>query len=282
MTSQFESLKKFAAIALIPLTAMACQGSGGSGSIVPIVPATLSCPSTDVAYGVTVSNNLICFSLTTPATVAGSIPLTGMTAGENMMAIDMRPATKVLYGIGSTGQLYTIDTTTGLVTAVGTAVTYTGATSFGMDFNPTVDRIRVVTNNALNMRLNPDTGAVAATDNPVDYTGVEAVAYANNYAGALTTTLYDIGITSNNLIIQNPPNNGTLTTVGTNLGFNTDVNTSFDIYTDSTFVNHGYAVLTPLSATFSQLFTIDLSAGTATLVGEIEAGEVVRAFAVGL
>ena len=37
-------------------------------------------------------------------------------------------------------------------------------TAFGFDFNPTVDRIRVVSDTGQNLRLNPDTGAVAAVD----------------------------------------------------------------------------------------------------------------------
>ena len=39
-------------------------------------------------------------------------------------------------------------------------------TEFGVDFNPQVDRLRVVSNSGQNLRLHPDTGAVAAVDKP--------------------------------------------------------------------------------------------------------------------
>ena len=35
---------------------------------------------------------------------------------------------------------------------------------FGFDFNPTVDRIRLISDADQNLRLNPMTGGVAATD----------------------------------------------------------------------------------------------------------------------
>ena len=102
--------------------------------------------------------------------------------------------------------------------------------SFGFDFNPTVDRIRLVTNNDQNLRLNPETGMVAATDgtiNPAVAT-ITAVAYTNSFAGASTTTLYDIDVASDKLFIQNPPNNGTLTAVGS-LGVQALGEAGFDI-----------------------------------------------------
>jgi hypothetical protein len=36
-------------------------------------------------------------------------------------------------------------------------------TSFGFDFNPTVDRIRLVSDSGQNLRLNPNSGAGATT-----------------------------------------------------------------------------------------------------------------------
>ena len=86
----------------------------------------------------------------------------------------------------------------------------------GFDFNPTVDRIRVVTSNGENFRPNPETGAVAATDmniNRVKNAMVTGVAYTNNVTGAATTTLYDIDIYSK-LYKQLPPNDVKLVEVG--------------------------------------------------------------------
>ncbi|MEJ7701367.1 MAG: DUF4394 domain-containing protein [Pyrinomonadaceae bacterium] len=69
--------------------------------------------------------------------------------------------------------------------------------------------------------LNPGTPAVTAT------------AYTNNFAGATTTTQYDIDTGSDRLLIQNPPNNGTLVDVGA-LGVRCEV-----VLTDLTFLHAG-------------------------------------------
>lgn len=85
------------------------------------------------------------------------------------------------------------------------------------DFNPTVDRLRIVTNTGQNLRLNPETGGVAAVDgiiNGVAGAMITSVAYGNNVAGAATTTLYDIDITTDKLYRQDPPNNGTQVEIG--------------------------------------------------------------------
>ena len=42
---------------------------------------------------------------------------------------------------------------------------------FGFDFNPAADRIRVVSDSDQNLRLHPDTGAIAASDPPVQAPG---------------------------------------------------------------------------------------------------------------
>ncbi len=76
-------------------------------------------------------------------------------------------------------------------------------TSFGVDFNPTVDRLRVVSDTGQSLRVNVDTGATlvdAASRIPVPRwpaaTGVTGAAYTNNDADPNTaTTLYDIDST---------------------------------------------------------------------------------------
>ncbi len=124
-----------------------------------------------------------------------------------------------------------IDPVTGAATAVGAAFTPAlSGTAFGFDFNPTVDRIRVVSDTGQNLRLNPDTGAVAAVDGALNPGAPHVVgsAYTNNFAGATTTTLYAIDAATDQLLIQNPPNNGTLAPVGP-LGVDTGDDVGFDI-----------------------------------------------------
>jgi hypothetical protein len=139
----------------------------------------------------------------------------------------MRPATGQLYALGSSSRIYTIDYIAGTATPVGSAP-FTPAlkgTRFGFDFNPTVDRIRIVSDAGQNLRAHPDTGAIAATDGDLNYATndvaagvmpmVVAAAYINNDTHPATSTvLFDIDIALDTLVMQNPPNSGTLVTVG--------------------------------------------------------------------
>src|SRR4029079_4990933 len=88
-------------------------------------------------------------------------------------------------------------------------------TSFGVDFNPAADRLRIVSDSEQNLRVNPETGSVSNADTALNPAGnIVAAAYTNNVAGTTANVLYDIDSVSDQLQIQSPPNNGTLTLVG--------------------------------------------------------------------
>jgi hypothetical protein len=176
-------------------------------------------------------NNLISFDAQTPATILSTGTISGISAGQALVGIDFRPNTGELFGLGyntanGEARLYTLNLTTGVATAVGAAaITLApGLGKIGFDFNPTVDRIRVTGSNNNNYRLNPITGALAFTDTPLAYAAgdanaasnpsIGAVAYTNSFNGTTTTTLYNYDDSLNIFTIQNPPNNGTLNTVG--------------------------------------------------------------------
>ena len=187
-------------------------------------------------YGLGSDNTLHGFTSGNPLQEEGSVSISGLASGENVLAIDFRPATGQLYGVTNMSRLYTINPATGSALLVGTAPfsPALNGSVVGFDFNPTVDRIRLVTNNEQNLRLHPETGAVAATDgniNPGDRY-IAAVAYTNNYAGASSTTLYDIDLSDDQLYKQNPPNNGTLELVGP-LGLLATGEGGFDISPDN-------------------------------------------------
>lgn len=235
--------------------------------------------------GLTSTNTLVTFDSATPATITSTVVVTGLGVGETLLGIDFRPATGQLFGLGSASRLYTIDPSTGAATAVGTAGAFTlMGTEFGFDFNPTVDRIRVVSDADQNLRLNPATGALAAADTNLAFAAgdpnaavnpnVTGAGYTNSFAGSTTTTLYDIDSNLDILTIQNPPNSGTLNTVGS-LGVNTTAVLGFDIDPAG---NAAYAAL-QVGAT-SGLYRINLSTGLATLVGPIGAGLTIRGLAV--
>lgn len=236
----------------------------------------LAIPTQPVAYAVSQANTLLIFNPEQPGTQI-SKSIMGLQMGETIVGIDMRPVTGQLYALGSTSRLYTINTASGAATAV-VAAAFSPAlngVSFGFDFNPTVDRIRVVSNTGQNIRLHPTLGTVAATDmnlNP-GMPSVDAAAYTNSFPGTTTTTLYDIDFGADILYIQNPPNNGTLVSVGS-LGVNVDAANGFDIGGIS---GNAYALLSAGSS--NGLYKINLMTGAATLVSAFPVK--VNGFAIG-
>ncbi|MEO7924306.1 MAG: DUF4394 domain-containing protein [Chitinophagaceae bacterium] len=237
----------------------------------------LAIPTVPVAYSVEVStNNLLILNLQTPV-IPIFKPITGLQPGESVLGIDFRPATNQLYALGSTSRLYKIDLGTGVATAAGGVFgTLLSGTNFGFDFNPTVDRVRVVSNTGQNLRLDPNTGAIAAVDvalNP-GAPAVSAAAYTNNFVGAVTTTLYVIDPLAGNLYIQNPPNNGTLTLVGS-LGVGLSVDNGFDIGGVS-----GKAFGFFNTGSTNKIYNINLTTGAATEFTTVAA--TTRGFTVGL
>ena len=228
-------------------------------------------------FAVDTNNNLLHFDVSNPGKIDGLVSIQNLQPGENILGIDFRPATGTLYGLGSTSQLYVINLVTGFASPVGGPFSPALAgTAFGFDFNPTVDRIRVVSDTGQNLRLNPDTGAVAANDITLNPAGTVGSAYTNNFAGATTTTLYGIDANTDQLVIQNPPNDGVVSPVGA-LGFDTNTLVGFDIQTGS---NIAYASLTAPAAILSNFFTVNLATGSSTLVGAIPNSASIRGIAV--
>jgi hypothetical protein len=210
-----------------------------------------------------------------------------------LLAIDFRPSTGQLFGVTDLSRLYVINPTTGVATQVGSgsfspALNLGGirgwAVDLGFDFNPVVDRIRVVTPTGQNLRLNPDTGEVVAVDTPLAFASgdqsdgraplVSAAAYTNNFPGATATTLYTIINGSGSGFPQtilatlgslggNPasPNTGQLFTVA-NIGLVYIEPTGIDIAPDGT----AYALLSSTD-TLNQFFTINLATGSVSHLG---------------
>ena len=228
-------------------------------------------------------NRLVRVDSAAPGTIASTVQLTGLRPNETIAGFDYRPASpRVLYGLGSGGQLYAINPLTGGAAAVGAPFLLNG-TAAGVDFNPSVDRLRIVTNANQNLRINPDTGAVAGTDTPLAYAPgdagfgtaprVVAAAYSNNVAGGTPTTLYVIDVNRGVLATQGTvgggvsPNTGQLNTVGA-LGVESNDNAGFDIARDGTV----YASLTQPGTGVTRLYTVNLATGAATLVGTVGPG----------
>ncbi|MCA8968825.1 MAG: DUF4394 domain-containing protein [Planctomycetes bacterium] len=205
--------------------------------------------------------------------------ITGLAKDEKILGIDFRPASvanqPVLYALGSSHRIYRIDVTNGVATAAISALSPAlNGTSFGFDFNPTVDRIRITSNADQDLRAHPDTGAVVAVDGTLAYAAsdakfglnpnIVASAYTNSRANATTTVLYGIDSNFDTLVRQDPPNAGVLNTVGS-LGINVGENVAFDVAgTD----DKGYLVVTSpgQNVSSSALFEVDLTNGTTTFL----------------
>lgn len=197
------------------------------------------------------------------------IRVTGIDDGR-LLGIDFRPSNGLLYGVTDSDKIYTINPNTGAATYVSTLSTsFNGGFQSGIDFNPVADRLRIVGSNDQNFRVNVDTGAVSF-DTPLAFAAgdanagvdpnITAAAYTNSRAGATSTQLFGIDYDLNALVLQNPPNNGILTT-RVPLGINFDPLGGFDIFTDAGGMNTAFVVSGPT------LYTIDLSTGAATRLG---------------
>lgn len=244
------------------------------------------------------------------ASTLAPVAISSIPAGQTLVGIDYRPVDNLLYALGydasTTGnntQLFILDPGTNSVTAVAPAIRLNlGGPNdrIGFDFNPTVDRIRVVSSNGANLRLNPGTGALVdgdlmtpgvQPDGNLNYAGgtpatpgVGTAAYTNSFLGSTTTTLYDLDFLNapNNglLSIQTPPNTGTLTSSktvmlqgpGGNFGVGSATYFGLDIYFNtSSGQNTGY--LTEVTErngsnqSSSNTYRLDLNTGQATLLG---------------
>ena len=224
--------------------------------------------------GLTADNALLRFTTKNPREVTRVI-VKGVTGA--LVGIDFRPANKLLYGVTNTNNIYTIDPTTGAATLVCTLTTsLDGDLRSGVDFNPQSDRLRLVTKSGQNLRVHADLGA-AATDGALAYASTDrnlgkrpmitAVAYTNSIPDAPVTKTFDIDADLDILALQEPPNDGILTTVGP-LGVDFGPLGGFDILTDGNGIDHAYA------ASGSTLYTIDLATGAATTLGAIGDGKV--------
>jgi hypothetical protein len=237
-----------------------------AGSALALPGAALAA---EAFYGVTQDNRLVTFQSDNVTNVEPSHAITGLPGGESIVGLDMRPANGQLYALGKTSRVYVVNPRTGAARQVGATpfIPALAGASFGFDFNPTTDRIRVTSDAEQNLRLNPDDGSVAGVDTNLAYAAgdpgagtapnVTASAYTNNFAGATSTTLYDLDNARHALVTQNPPNNGTLTTVGA-LGTSNNA-VAFDIGDG----NGAYAVLNE-EHNRQGLYRIDLTNGHAT------------------
>ena len=254
------------ALAIVAL-AVATTSAGAAAASVPKLVA------------VTEDGGLLLFRADRP-TEARRVAPQGI--GGRLLGVDMRPADGKLYGITSTNDLYRLDPATGAATQVSSlTVPFDGDIRSGVDFNPQADRLRLISRDGQNLRVNVILGATAVDGALAFRAGdanagkrphITAAAYTHNIPDAPDTKLFDIDADLDILVLQDPPNDGQLTTVGP-LGIDFGPLGGFDIVTDAAGHDQAWA------ASGSTLYTVDLTTGAAHPSGTIGDG---RASIIGL
>ena len=249
-----------------------------SGAIVAAVcGATMVAPAgasaADAIFGLTDDNRIVRFNSDTPGKVRETVPVQGLQQGETLVGLDVRPANDTLYAVGTSNRIYQVNPVTGATRRAFDPFTPPlRGTSFGVDFNPVPDALRIVSDDDQNLRI-PFGGNNAGNGNedaPLQYAAgdpnagqnpsVGGAAYTNSFPGATETALFDIDSARDVLVRQDPPNQGTLRTVGA-LGIDVEAQMGFDISPQG---NVAFAALRTVGATRHSLYRIDLATGRAT------------------
>lgn len=260
-------------------------------SSTPIVAALLGLLAAGPAGGATAYSigdgglSLLRYSTENP----GDVTRVGFFGGpfDGLDSIDFRPSTGQLYGYQDlTDSYFVVDTSTAALTlATAPDVGATTNTFFlGMDWNPTIDRLRVVTDSTQNLVYNPETGTASAVTDLFYVSGdpneaftplVIENAYTNslgsNLGGTTRQYVLDYGL---NVLATLDNNTGRLETIGelmlagSVLDFDEFV--GFDIESTAIGSNTARALLTVGGE--AGLYTIDLTTAEATFVGALGSG----------
>jgi hypothetical protein len=225
-------------------------------------------------------DNMISIVNTSSKSVTKTWKIQGI--GGKVLGIDVRPADGMLYAVGADGGIYTVDLASGKATMKSKLEKTLAEGSWAtVDFNPVADRLRLMSNDGTNLRVNVDDGKVT-TDGSHKFAdsdmhkgekpNIVAGAYINSVKGAKETALYNIDATIGGLIKQAPPNDGTLNAVG-KLGVKVEM-AAFDIWSDGQGKNEAWLM------SGDWLLSVDLATGKATPAMQIKGVSGVRDIAI--
>jgi hypothetical protein len=227
--------------------------------------------------GLTADQRLVKFNECRPERLKEIGPVSGLQDRDKVLVgIDFRVQDGELYGLGDGGGIYTIDPDTAQAFKVTQLTVALEGASFGVDFNPAADALRIISDTGQNLRhpfAAGPTQFITQTDARLNNAGTTALgvtgaAYTNNDLDPNTnTTLFDIDSTLDQVSIQSPPNNGSLVATG-KLTVAAGPTVGFDNYTQlrkSVAVgNNAFATLVVNGTT--GFYRINLLAGTAILI----------------
>lgn len=260
--------------------------SQGALTMIAGLAALSGTANAELVYGVTDTQTLVSFDSGNSSSILSGVAISGLASNEQVRGIDIRPATGQLYAMGSFNNVYTINAATGVATQVGSGpfTPATNGSSFGFDFNPVIDRIRVVSDANQNLVLNPNDGtSTMVTDlffgagdvNAGMDPNIVGSAYTNSFFGATSTQLYGID-TGLDVLVTQANSAGTLTTIGS-VGVDLNDTLSFDI---SGATGFAYASVVSDDFSSSTFWQINLSTGEATALGEIGGGALITSMTV--
>lgn len=246
-----------------------------------------------------------------PNKLCSSAAITGLMAGDVIVGADARASTApggngtftLLAKNGTAGRLYTLNPSSAAATSVAVLVNATGGAaialsgaSYGVDFNPVPDRLRVVGDDGQNLRIDVSNGmttvdtALTTAGGTTARAGVSAVSYTNSIAGgngaSMTTTLFGLDSTANSVVRigadpangtagdAGNPNSGVVNNIANLVAANPDGSastTAIDIGAVNAFEilgDTGLALMAaaPGTATNATLYTVNLATGAAARV----------------
>lgn len=241
--------------------------------------APVSIASAEQIAGLTFDGKIVTFDSATPMTIASSFAITGLTAGDTLLGLDLRPSNSLLYGVSQTGRVYTLSTT-GIASLITTLSTTPSGSSFGVDFNPVPDRLRIISNTGQNLRANVMGGATT-TDGSITRSGggainLQGTAYTNSVPGGpapVTTVIYGIDSVTDSLMTSAAPNGGVYTSVGSlGVGLTGSNLTGFDI---SGATGNAYLSID------SAFYAVDLATGATRFIDTVGSGPLIGFTATG-
>lgn len=270
-----------AALAAGGLLVLAACGTPAASPAAAPAPAAASSSAASLRIVGLVDGTALANLSSTDTALTERRDITGLDGDTSLVGIDYRVQDGSLHGVGNEGGVYKIEDG-GAASKLGTLTESLSGTSFGVDFNPAANALRVVGDDGQNLRQPFAATPLAATvsdgklTNPamapatgtVPAKGVTAAAYTNNDTEMGTaTTLFVLDTTADRVSVQSPANAGSLAATGS-LGVDA-TDAGFDVYSSAaTPAAQGFATLRVGGAW--ELHSVDLLAGKATRVGALD------------
>ena len=253
-------LFSFPRLLLITATSVGLAACGGNA---PTLTVPVSAPN---AYLLTTDDSIVGVDLDSMefarsvrgiprATTASATPNPqALEPNEVIQDIDYRNSEGALYALtkdGTQGRIIRIEPSSGAILRVSTLVSETNGSpivlsstsSYTIDFNPVVDRLRVIGSNGANLRVDVSTGDTATDTNIAAGNTITGAAYEDTFSSTgRGTRLFTLDSSNDRVNLQDPANSGAQFDRGSLLG-STNVS-SIDGYDIDPATNNGLALLT--------------------------------------